>query len=160
MNHTPSSRTSTRALIESLPLHFDSAGAEKRWSERWERDGLYRYDSRRGRSETFVVDTPPPTVSGSLHVGHVFSYTHTDVLVRYQRESRTRGVEHTGLRASTVAYSWVQSTDSPIRLHSSLNARSSTSVRRSQSARKLGRDILVVQNDAAAMQACSALRTA
>ena len=47
--------------------------------------GLYHYDETRGREETFVVDTPPPTVSGSLHVGHVFSYTHQDLIVRYQR---------------------------------------------------------------------------
>ena len=44
--------------------------------------GVYRYDPARPRDETFVVDTPPPTVSGSLHIGHVFSYTHTDVIVR------------------------------------------------------------------------------
>ena len=44
-----------------------------------------RWDPARPRDETFVVDTPPPTVSGSLHVGHVFSYTHTDVIARYQR---------------------------------------------------------------------------
>lgn len=53
--------------------------------ERWERAGIYRWDSSIGRENTFVVDTPPPTVSGSLHVGHVFSYTHTDIIVRYQR---------------------------------------------------------------------------
>ena len=46
---------------------------------------IHRWDPSRPREETFVVDTPPPTVSGSLHIGHVFSYTHTDVLVRYQR---------------------------------------------------------------------------
>ena len=40
----------------------------------------------RGRaSEIYSIDTPPPTVSGSLHVGHVFSYTHTDVVARFQR---------------------------------------------------------------------------
>jgi valyl-tRNA synthetase len=69
----------------SLPRHFDAAGAERRWHERWQQDGLYTWDPSRPRSESFVVDTPPPTASGSLHVGHVFSYTHTDVIVRYKR---------------------------------------------------------------------------
>lgn len=64
---------------------YDSAEAEKRWAEEWEKTGLYRWDSTRPRQETFVVDTPPPTVSGSLHLGHVYSYTHTDVITRYQR---------------------------------------------------------------------------
>ena len=58
---------------------------EDRWRAEWERTGIYRYDPSRGRAETFVVDTPPPTVSGSLHIGHVFSYTHTDLIVRYRR---------------------------------------------------------------------------
>lgn len=69
----------------TLPKHFESEAVEARWVEVWERDGVHAYDPTRGREETFVVDTPPPTVSGSLHVGHVFSYTHTDVIVRYQR---------------------------------------------------------------------------
>jgi valyl-tRNA synthetase len=60
-------------------------GLEARWGERWEADGIYRYDRSQPRERTFVVDTPPPTVSGSIHVGHVMSYTHTDVVVRYQR---------------------------------------------------------------------------
>ncbi|HEV3473288.1 MAG TPA: valine--tRNA ligase [Actinomycetota bacterium] len=58
---------------------------EDRWRAYWEEAGVYRYDPARGRSETFVVDTPPPTVSGSLHIGHVCSYTHTDLMVRYRR---------------------------------------------------------------------------
>jgi valyl-tRNA synthetase len=58
---------------------------ETRWGRFWEESGTYRYDPTRGRDETFVVDTPPPTVSGSLHIGHVCSYTHTDVMVRYKR---------------------------------------------------------------------------
>ena len=48
-------------------------------------DGVYRFDRSRPRAEVFSIDTPPPTVSGSLHVGHVFSYTHTDVIARFQR---------------------------------------------------------------------------
>jgi valyl-tRNA synthetase len=60
-------------------------GLEQKWSARWEADGVYRFDRTKAREEVFSVDTPPPTVSGSLHVGHVFSYTHTDVVARFQR---------------------------------------------------------------------------
>ena len=60
-------------------------GLEERWAERWDAGGTYRFDRSRPRSEVFSIDTPPPTVSGSLHVGHVFSYTHTDVIARYRR---------------------------------------------------------------------------
>ncbi len=52
---------------------------------RWETDGVYRFDATRPREEVYSIDTPPPTVSGSLHVGHVFSYTHTDLIARFQR---------------------------------------------------------------------------
>ncbi len=60
-------------------------GLEARFAERWERDGTYAFDRSRPRAEVYAIDTPPPTVSGSLHVGHVFSYTHTDIVARYQR---------------------------------------------------------------------------
>jgi valyl-tRNA synthetase len=70
---------------ETLPKHFDAAAAERRWDEAWQRAGLYHWDPRQPREATFVVDTPPPTASGSLHPGHMFSYTHTDILVRHQR---------------------------------------------------------------------------
>ena len=69
----------------TLPKHFESAAAEARWHALWDRLGTYRYGGTRPRAETFVVDTPPPTVSGSLHVGHVFSYTHADVIARFRR---------------------------------------------------------------------------
>ena len=60
-------------------------GLEEKWSVRWESDDTYRFDRSKRRDEVYSIDTPPPTVSGSLHVGHVFSYTHTDTIARYQR---------------------------------------------------------------------------
>ena len=64
-------------------------GLEAKWGETWENDGTYRFDraaaQRAGREGVFSVDTPPPTASGSLHIGHVFSYTHTDVKARFER---------------------------------------------------------------------------
>ncbi len=51
----------------------------------WEADGIYAFDRTATRDQVFSIDTPPPTVSGSLHMGHVFSYTHTDTIARYQR---------------------------------------------------------------------------
>ncbi len=60
-------------------------GLEEKWRARWEAEGTYRFDRTRPRADIYAIDTPPPTVSGSLHIGHVFSYTHTDVIARYQR---------------------------------------------------------------------------
>ncbi len=60
-------------------------GLEAKWSAVWERDGVYRFDRDAPRERVFAIDTPPPTVSGSLHVGHVFSYTHTDAVARFRR---------------------------------------------------------------------------
>jgi len=60
-------------------------GLEERWVEQWRTDGTYAFVRPSSRAEVFSIDTPPPTVSGSLHVGHVFSYTHTDLVARYQR---------------------------------------------------------------------------
>jgi len=60
-------------------------GLEAVWSARWADSQVYRFDRSRPRSQVYAIDTPPPTVSGSLHVGHVFSFTHTDILARYRR---------------------------------------------------------------------------
>ena len=69
----------------SLPEKPALEGLEAKWTPRWEADGVYAFDRNHARDQVFAVDTPPPTVSGSLHVGHVFSYTHTDVVARFQR---------------------------------------------------------------------------
>ena len=60
-------------------------GLEPKWSAAWDADDVYRFDRSRPRADVYSIDTPPPTVSGSLHVGHVFSYTHTDTVARFQR---------------------------------------------------------------------------
>ncbi len=60
-------------------------GLEARWGTHWEERHTYRFDRNAERAGVFSIDTPPPTVSGSLHVGHIFSYTHTDTVARYQR---------------------------------------------------------------------------
>jgi valyl-tRNA synthetase len=60
-------------------------GLEEKWDARWEAEGTYRFDRSKTRAEIYSIDTPPPTVSGSLHIGHVFSYTHTDTVARFQR---------------------------------------------------------------------------
>ncbi len=73
------------ALTAEVPERPTLDGLERKWSEAWERDGCYRFDRSAAREDVFSIDTPPPTVSGSLHVGHVFSYTHTDAVARYQR---------------------------------------------------------------------------
>ena len=60
-------------------------GLEERWSQRWREEGTYTFDRSADRADVYSIDTPPPTVSGSLHLGHVFSYTHTDITARFQR---------------------------------------------------------------------------
>ncbi|HEV7812700.1 MAG TPA: valine--tRNA ligase, partial [Leifsonia sp.] len=64
-------------------------GLERKWGDAWESHGTYRFDREAaiaaGKGSVFSIDTPPPTASGSLHIGHVFSYTHMDLAARYQR---------------------------------------------------------------------------
>ncbi|MGH9237116.1 MAG: valine--tRNA ligase, partial [Vicinamibacterales bacterium] len=69
----------------SLPEKPALEGLEAKWNARWEENGTYRFDRSRTRLDVYSVDTPPPTVSGSLHIGHVFSFTHTDIVARFQR---------------------------------------------------------------------------
>jgi valyl-tRNA synthetase len=72
-------------MPETAPDKPSLDGLEQKWSARWEADASYRFDRTKTRDQIYAIDTPPPTVSGSLHVGHVFSYTHTDTIARFKR---------------------------------------------------------------------------
>ncbi|GEL94416.1 valine--tRNA ligase [Cellulomonas composti] len=80
----PASPT-TASAGRQVPDKVSLEGLEVRWDAAWTAQDLYAFDRTRTREQVYSIDTPPPTVSGSLHVGHVFSYTHTDVVARYRR---------------------------------------------------------------------------
>ncbi len=73
----------------SIPDRPSIDGLEEKWGAVWSEQGTYAFDRDAAlagsREQVFSIDTPPPTASGSLHMGHVFSYTHTDCMARYKR---------------------------------------------------------------------------
>lgn len=69
----------------NIPDKATVDGLEAKWVPAWEKNQTFAFNAEAPKENVFSVDTPPPTASGSLHVGHVFSYTHTDVIARYQR---------------------------------------------------------------------------
>jgi valyl-tRNA synthetase len=73
------------ARAANTPDKVGVEGLEQKWGPSWDNSKTYSFDKSAPKSHIFSIDTPPPTVSGSLHVGHVFSYTHTDLIARYQR---------------------------------------------------------------------------
>ncbi|MFM8418426.1 MAG: class I tRNA ligase family protein, partial [Actinomycetota bacterium] len=66
---------SNGSTARRVPEKPTLAGVEQRFIERWDADHTYAFDRSATRENVFAIDTPPPTVSGSLHMGHVFSYT-------------------------------------------------------------------------------------
>ncbi|MEP0814092.1 MAG: valine--tRNA ligase [bacterium] len=71
--------------MRDLPDRYDPAEAEARWQKHWEEKGIYRFDPTAPRERIYSIDTPPPTVSGLLHLGHIYSYTQMDIIARYQK---------------------------------------------------------------------------
>ncbi len=69
----------------NFPDKYSFAENEKKWQKKWQETGIYHWRDDKPRDETFVIDTPPPTVSGILHMGHIFSYTQADFIARYKR---------------------------------------------------------------------------
>ena len=82
---TDSEDISISANLTPLPDRVGVDGLEDKWRSVWDEDGTYTFHNPGERSAVYSIDTPPPTVSGHLHVGHVFSYTHTDIIARYKR---------------------------------------------------------------------------
>ena len=87
MNTAQSSFSSHIMAPADAPEKVSVEGLEEKWGLVWENDGVYRFRREANRENIYSIDTPPPTASGSLHVGHVFSYTHTDVVARFKRMS-------------------------------------------------------------------------
>ena len=71
--------------MSGVPEKPSLENVEPKWIETWNQNGTYSFDRSASRDNVFSIDTPPPTVSGSLHMGHVFSYTHTDTVARFWR---------------------------------------------------------------------------
>ena len=67
-----------------LPKHYNSDDSESKWGKYWENKGIYKFDPK-SKKKLYSVDTPPPTVSGKIHMGHAFSYTQADMIVRFKR---------------------------------------------------------------------------
>ncbi|NTW40420.1 MAG: valine--tRNA ligase [Cellulomonadaceae bacterium] len=82
---SPGTAPTTTDATSRVPDRVSLDGLEERWDAAWSGQGVYDFDRTATRDQVYSIDTPPPTVSGSLHVGHVFSYTHTDVVARFQR---------------------------------------------------------------------------
>ncbi len=64
--------------------NLDLKQIEEKWRKFWEKEKIYKFDIN-SKKKIYSIDTPPPTVSGKMHLGHAFSYTQQDFLVRYKR---------------------------------------------------------------------------
>ena len=70
---------------DSISKRFDFAEKDVSFRNKWNDLGIHNYDRSSPREKNYVIDSPPPTASGELHQGHIFSYTHQDLIARYKR---------------------------------------------------------------------------
>jgi len=63
--------------------NYSASGIEKKWQKYWEENQTYKFDP--SKKDFFSIDTPPPTVSGNMHMGHAFSYSQMDFIARFWR---------------------------------------------------------------------------
>lgn len=71
--------------MTQLPKKYNFIETEEKLQKFWQDKAIYNWDKNSDKANSYIIDTPPPTVSGQLHIGHVFSYTHTDFIARFQR---------------------------------------------------------------------------
>ena len=74
-------------MSDTTSKGYDFKSIEAKWQQAWQSSPVYAWDPAAARADSYVIDTPPPTVSGFLHIGHVYSYTQTDLIARFQRMS-------------------------------------------------------------------------
>src|SRR3990167_11257285 len=67
-----------------MEKYYNHSESENALISRWESEKTYKFENKLDK-KIFNIDTPPPTVSGSLHIGHIFSYTQTDIIARFKR---------------------------------------------------------------------------
>ena len=80
----------------TIEMDLDIPAIEAKWKKFWTENDIYDYDTTvRDRNKWFSIDTPPPTISGKMHMGHAFSYPHQDFIARYKR-----------MRGYQVYYPW------------------------------------------------------
>ena len=73
----------TQGTME-LPKNYDFREVESKWKDYWAKNKTYKFDEK-SKNQPFIIDTPPPTVSGAAHLGHMFSYSQQDFIARYKR---------------------------------------------------------------------------
>ena len=69
-----------------LEKRYKPKESEPRWQKFWEDEGIFRFDHEDRGRPVYSVDTPPPTVSGTTHMGHVFSYVQAEAMTRFWRQ--------------------------------------------------------------------------
>ena len=73
--------------MSNIPDRVTTDGLEEAWTAVWQRDQTYAFDRTKDREQVWSIDTPPPTVSGTLHLGTAFGYIQVDAMARYRRMS-------------------------------------------------------------------------
>ena len=70
--------------MEEFEKHYNGSVIEKEIQKYWEENEIYKFKNDDNK-QIFSIDTPPPTVNGKLHIGHIFSYTQAEIIARYRR---------------------------------------------------------------------------